>query len=77
MDMQTIINFGVGGVIAGLGWFARTLWDATQSLQQNVHQIEVELPKSYVRRDEFQETMKEIKSLVERIYDKLDGKADK
>ena len=77
MDTQTLFNFGAGAVIAALGWFARTLWDATQKLQSSVHQIEVELPRHYVRRDEFQETMKEIKVMVERIYDKLDGKADK
>jgi hypothetical protein len=28
MDWQTVINIGLGGVLAALGWFAREIWDS-------------------------------------------------
>ena len=77
MDMQTTINFTLGVALATLGWLARELWGAVKSLQGDLHRIEVEIPKSYVTKDDFQVTMKHIETMVQRIYDKLDGKADK
>ena len=77
MDHQTLINLAGGATLTALGWFARQLWEAVQELRRDVHQIEVDLPRSYVRKDEFTDTMKRIESIVERIFDKLDGKVDK
>lgn len=77
MDHQTLINLAGGATLTAFGWFARQLWEAVQELRRDVHQIEVDLPRSYVRKDEFTDTMKRIESIVERIFDKLDGKVDK
>ena len=77
MDMQTTINLSLGVALATLGWLARELWGAVKSLQHDLHKIEVDLPKSYVSKDDFNITMKHIEDMVQRIYDKLDGKADK
>jgi len=77
VDHQTIINLAGGATLTALGWFARQLWEAVQELRRDVHQIEVDLPRNYVRKDEFTDTMKRIESIVERIFDKLDGKVDK
>ena len=59
------------------GWLARTLWDAVQTLREEIHQLEVDLPSNYIRKDEFQDSMKEIKDMLARIFDKLDQKADR
>lgn len=77
METQALINGALAIILTGVGWFARQLWEATQALQRDLHQIEVDLPKNYVRKEEFMDTMKRIETIVERIYDKLDGKADK
>jgi hypothetical protein len=77
MDTQTIINTGIGIIIAGGGWFARALWDAVQKLQADIHQLEVEMPTHYIRRDEFQDGMREIKEMLGKIFDRLDNKQDK
>ena len=70
MDSQTLINTGLGALLAIFGWLARQLWEAVSKLREDLHNIEKDLPKSYVSKDEFNIT-------VERIYDKLDAKVDK
>jgi len=77
MDHQTLINLGGGVILAGIGWWARVIWESVQRLKDDLHEIEVDLPKSYVTKDDFNQTMKHIENMVQRIYDKLDGKADK
>jgi len=74
---QTTINLVLSTALAIAGWFARTLWEAVQSLKSDVHQIEVDLPINYVRKDDMDKRMEHIEDMFKRIYDKLDGKADK
>jgi hypothetical protein len=81
MDTQTLINFALGALLALVGWLARQLWEAVERLKQDLHDIEVELPSNYVKREEFSESLKEIKDLCRQIFDKVDSlekrKADK
>jgi hypothetical protein len=77
MDPQALINITAGLAIAVGGWFARQLWDGVQRLKEDIHKIEVDLPKTYVSKDDFSQTMQRIEDMLERIYDKLDGKVDK
>jgi DNA-binding transcriptional regulator YbjK len=77
MDAQTLINIALAAVIGTMGWFARQVWDAVKTLQRDVHAIEVDLPTSYVSKNEFSDTMKRIEVMFQRISDKLDGKVDK
>lgn len=77
MDHQMMINLAAGAVLAALGWFARVLWEAINKLQEDLHQLEVDLPSNYVRRDEFSDNMKEIKEMLGKIFDRLDNKVDK
>lgn len=76
MDQSTI-NLALGAALAIAGWFARILWEAVQSLKFDVHQIEVDMPINYVRKDDMDKRMDHIEDMFKRIYDKLDGKADK
>jgi hypothetical protein len=77
MELQSLLNIGVGVILAGIGWFSRQIWEAVNELRKNVHEIEVDLPKSYVRKDEFADSVKEIKAMLEKIFDRLENKADK
>jgi hypothetical protein len=77
MEPQFLVNLTFGIVLSGIGWFARQLWDAVQNLKEQVHQIEVDLPKNYVVKDDLDKRMKHIEDMFQRIYDKLDNKADK
>ena len=77
MDTQNLFNLAAGAAIGIGGWFARQLWDSVQALKKDVHAIEVDLPKSYVMKDDLDKRMAHIEEMFQRIYDKLDGKADK
>ena len=77
MDHQTIVNIGGGLILAGIGWWARVIWDSVQRLKEDLHEIEVDLPKSYVSKSDLDKRMEHIESMFQRIYDKLDHKADK
>lgn len=77
METQFVINIMAGLATAVGGWFARQLWESVQSLKDDVHQIEVDLPKHYVLRVDLDKRMQHIEDMFQRIYDKLDQKADK
>lgn len=77
MDTQTIFNLIGGAAIGAGGWFARELWGAVKELRSDLHAIEVEIPKTYVIKDDLDRRMSHIEDMFQRIYDKLDAKADK
>lgn len=77
MSDQGIINIIIGVVLSVLGWFARQLWDAVQTLKNDMKDLEVELPTHYLRKDEFESRLDKIENMLERIFDRLDSKADK
>ena len=64
-------------ILAIIGWFARSLYDSVNELRQNIHRIEVNLPTEYVQKIDLDKRMDHIENMFQRIYDKLDGKADK
>ena len=81
LETQTLVDLALGSVLAVIGWFARQLWDAVKHLQEDIHKIEVDLPTYYVKREEFSDSLREIKDLCRQIFDKVDSlekrKADK
>lgn len=76
MDQSTI-NMIFTTAIGIAGWFARQLWEAVQKLKEDIHHIETDLPKTYVMKLDLDKRMEHIETMFQRIYDKLDGKADK
>lgn len=77
MDAQTIFNVGASAALAGVGWFARQLWDAVASLRKDLHTLEREMPVFYLRRDDFLEHTRRVEDMLSKIFDKLDAKQDK
>jgi hypothetical protein len=77
MDLQSLLNIIGGAAIATGGWFAREIWGAVKELRKDLHELEVDLPKSYVSKFDMDKRMDHIETMFQRIYDKLDGKADK
>jgi hypothetical protein len=77
LDAQTLFNMCASAILATIGWFARSLYDSVNELRQNIHRIEVNLPTEYVQKIDLDKRMDHIENMFQRIYDKLDGKADK
>ena len=84
MDYQTLFN--IAGGLAGFlgGWWMKVLHDSVRDLQEadkklaeKVSGIEVLVAGNYVKRDELEKTLSAIFAKLEKISDKLDGKADK
>ena len=77
LDLQQIIT-GLLTVFSGMmGWFARELWQAVQSLRKDLSALETKIGIDYVRYDRLQDALKPIMEALQHINEKLDNKADK
>jgi cell division protein FtsB len=77
MDYQTLLNIGLTLVSSVTGWFARELWAAVKELKADLAKLREELPKSYVTKDDYKNDIRELKEMINKIFDKLDNKSDK
>jgi hypothetical protein len=77
MDSQHLIDIGLATACAVTGWFARELWSAVKELKSDLAKLREDLPRTYVARDDYRADMREIKDMLGKIFDRLDGKADK
>jgi predicted RNA-binding protein with EMAP domain len=73
MDYQTLFNIAVA--VSGFlgGWTLNRIYQAIDRLDNDVRQM----PMSYVARDDYRTDLKDIRDMLSKIFDKLDGKADK
>ena len=77
MDNQLLINLVLGGVMSVIGWFARVLWYAVDELKKDLSKLREELPKEYVGKDDYRQDVRELKEMLNKLFDRLDAKADK
>jgi hypothetical protein len=77
METQQLLNVGLSVAMAITGWFARELWSAVKELKSDLSKLREDLPKNYVSRDDYREDMRDIKEMLNKIFDKLEAKQDK
>jgi hypothetical protein len=77
MENQQVINVFLGIGMTVVGWFARELWAAVKELKADLAKLREDLPKDYVAKDDYREDIREIKAMLAKIFEKLEGKADK
>lgn len=77
METQHIIDLGLGAVMAVIGWFAREMWGAVKELKSDLSKLREDLPKEYVAKDDYRNDIRELKEIMNKVFDKLDGKQDK
>jgi uncharacterized coiled-coil DUF342 family protein len=77
MDYQTLLNIGLTLISSVTGWFARELWSAVKELKSDLTKLREDLPKSYVAKDDYKDDIRELKEMINKIFDKLDNKSDK
>jgi len=80
MDNQLIqltLNFLFSSVSVILGWFLREMWVAVKELKVDLAKLREELPKEYVARDDYRQDIRELKDMLNKLFDRLDHKVDK
>jgi hypothetical protein len=77
MDSQDLLNFAFAAVSGVLGWFAREMWTAVKELKADLSKLREEMPRSYVMKEDYRRDIYEIKEMLNKIFDRLDGKVDK
>jgi chaperonin cofactor prefoldin len=77
MDMNLIVNIVLGVILSVGGWFLRQMWDAVQNLKSDIQRIEIDLPTSYVRKSDLDARLDKIDDMLEKLFDRLNSKADK
>jgi molybdenum cofactor biosynthesis enzyme len=77
MDWQVLFNLIGGALLTAVGWWCREIWDSVKALKKDLQTMEVDLPKTYVSKIEINARFDKIDATLERIFDKLDAKADK
>jgi hypothetical protein len=77
MDWQ---NFSIGllsVLSASYGWFISGIVRDQKALEKSIADFKDAIADKYVRKDDFKIHAERIESMVQRLIDKLDGKADK
>ena len=77
MAFQDVINLVGGVTLTVIGWFARELWSAVKELKNDLGNLREELPKTYAQKDDVKDGFKEIREILNDIYQELRRKADK
>lgn len=77
MEYQDFVNAGLGISATVIGWFARTLWEAVNTLKDDLYKLKEEIAKDYVPKDEFVVFKSELFTVLRRIEDKIERKQDK
>ena len=74
---QSFYNYTYAAVLALIGWFGKSIWDAINKLKEDLKSIEVDLPRNYVQKADIEARFDRIDQILERIFDKLEHKADR
>jgi DNA integrity scanning protein DisA with diadenylate cyclase activity len=77
MDNQSILNILLSSASLVLGWFLREMWAAVKELKSDLAKLREELPKDYVACDDYRQDIREVKEMLNKLFDRLDNKADK
>jgi len=73
MDTQTLINIALGLIGFFGAWVLNSMSRSILRLEDKI----AEMPLSYVTKDDYRRDIDEIKNMLDRIFEKLDDKADK
>lgn len=72
MDSQSVFDWiiGVGGAI--VGWMLKILWEAIKDVRGDIRTLDKQMHDDFVRRDDFKESVREIKDDMRAGFSKVD-----
>jgi hypothetical protein len=73
MDSQMLFNIAIGLASFFGGWVLNNITKAIDRLDNDVRKM----PMVYISKDEYHRDIAEIKTMLGKIFDKLDAKVDK
>ena len=76
-DIKTILLILNFLLLGPLGWYIRGVVDKLEALQKSHNDHRLHVSDAYLKKSEHDQDIKEIKEMFQKIFDKLDGKADK
>ena len=73
MDYQTLFNIAI--LVAGFfgGWVLTSIYQSIERLDKDVRAM----PERYLAKDDYRQDLQRVETMLTRILDKLDDKADK
>jgi hypothetical protein len=77
IDFQSIIDILIVAALGTIGYFYRQIVQEQKELKRDVVDIRVDLPKSYVSKDDLSTHLVRIETMLNKIFDRLEMKADK
>lgn len=73
MDTQTVINVVLGAAGFFGGWVLNSI---TRSITRIEDRLQ-EMPSTYLAKEDYRDDIRRIHEMLDKIFSKLDGKADK
>ena len=84
MSLQEIINTCIAAGFATIGWFVRSMYDSVSNLKQSIDDHKLHVSESYVKksevdnlRSEMDKRFDKLETMLARLFDKIEAKADK
>jgi hypothetical protein len=77
MDIQQIFNLGASVIGTAAMWILKVIWDEIKALKEAQDNIQKDMAKQVVLKDDYRADITDIKNMFNRILDKMDTKADK
>jgi uncharacterized coiled-coil DUF342 family protein len=80
---QTIFNWAVAAAGALGGWVLKVIWDMLREMRSEIHardtrlqddlkKLDIKMHEDFVRRDDFRDSMNEVKNEMRSGFDKID-----
>ena len=77
MDIQQLFNIGASIIGSAAMWILKVIWDEIKALKEAQDNIQKDMAKQVVFKDDYRNDISDIKNMFNRILDKMDTKVDK
>ena len=77
MDIQQLFNIGASIIGSAAMWILKVIWDEIKAIKEAQDNLQKDMAKQVVFKDDYRNDISDIKTMFNRILDKMDTKADK
>jgi hypothetical protein len=74
---QHLGEIAIGALTSVVAYFTKTLHGDVRQNEKDIANVKEDLGKNYVPKDEYRDDLGDIKDMLNKIFDKIDLKADK